>query len=68
MAKKKRNLDTTTEHQKMYEVYRSWSMSNFLPVFPDGEDEETMQDHSEQLRQKPRVSKKKNKILVLLTI
>ena len=34
-------------------------MPNFLPVFPDREDEETMQDHSQQLKQKSRVSKEK---------
>ena len=59
MAKKKQKLDTNDEHQKKVKVYRSWGVPNFLPVFPDEEDEETMQDHSERLRQKSRISKEK---------
>ena len=64
MAKKKQKLDTINdEQQKNVKVYISWGMPNVLPVFPDGEDEEitTNQDHSEGLRQKARVSKKKKK-------
>ena len=59
MTKKEQKLDTNDEHQEKVKVYRSCGMPNFLPVFPDGEDEETMQDHSEQLRQKSRISKEK---------
>ena len=59
MAKKKQKLDTNDEHQEKVKVYRSWSVPNFLPLFPDGEDEETIQDHSERLRQKSRISKEK---------
>ena len=35
------------------------SSKELLPIFPDGEDKKTMQDHSERLRQKSRVSKEK---------
>ena len=35
------------------------SGKKLLPIFPDGEDKKTMQDHSERLRQKSRVSKEK---------
>ena len=59
MAKKKQKLDTNDEHQEKVKVYRSWGVPNFLPLFPDGEDEETIQDHSERLRQKSRISKEK---------
>ena len=52
MAKKKRKLHTTNndEQQKNVKCTDLGSMPNFLPVFPDGELEETMQDHSEGLR------------------
>lgn len=51
MAKKKRKLHTTNdEQQKNVKCTDLGSVPNFLPVFPDGELEETMQDHSEGLR------------------
>ena len=50
MAKKKQKLGTNDEHQEKVKVYRSWVVPNFLPVFPDGEDQETMLNHSERLR------------------
>ena len=46
-------------------MYRSWGVPNFLPVFSDGEGEETMQDHSEQLRQKLRVSHEKQDTAII---
>ena len=58
-GKEKQKLDTNHEHQGKVKVYRSWSMPNFLPVFPDGEGKETMKDHSQWLRQKSRSSKEK---------
>ena len=51
MAKKKRKLHTTNdEQQKNVKCADLGGMRNFLPEFPDGELEETMQDHSEGLR------------------
>ena len=45
-GKEKQKLDTNHEHQGKVKVYRSWSMPNFLPVFPDGEGKETMKPFS----------------------
>ena len=59
MVKKKWKLYNNDKHQEKVKVYRSCGKPNFLPVFPDGEDEETMKDHSERLRQKSRISKEK---------
>ena len=57
MTKKKWTLGTNDVQQEIVEVYGSFGVPNFLQVFPDEEDEETTQNHSEQWWQKSGVSK-----------
>ena len=40
--KKKQKLNTNDKHKEKVEVYRSWGVPNFFPVFSEGKDEETM--------------------------
>ena len=61
-TKKKRKIDTANdEKQKNIKRHRSWGVPNFLPVFLDEEDKETMQDHCEWFRKKVKSFKRETR-------